>query len=152
MWRHWYLCYTRRFAFSIVHDCLLLGLSKGKTRVEIPVWFFFRSVANCSQDLNTHAPSQVLNTHAQRLDSDEHCAMAEEEKSLRWKIIARTVYNTLKTHTIYAHRVCGRLTLEMSRVFGKPGSVRQPSLWEISSWANIHEWTFYREICYITWA
>ena len=38
--------------------------------------------------------------------------MAEEEKLLRCKISIDTVYNTLKTHTKYAHSVCDRSTLK----------------------------------------
>ena len=38
--------------------------------------------------------------------------MAEEEKLLRCKISIDTVYNTLKTHTKYAHSVCDRPTLK----------------------------------------
>ena len=54
-----------------------------------------------------------------------HGVMADEEK-LSWsKIGTDTVYNTLKTHTKYAHIVRGRATLKDAECF-RNGSVREP--------------------------
>ena len=49
----------------------------------------------------------------------------EEDKFLRWKISTYTAYNTLKTHTKYAHSVRGRLTLKDVERF-RNGSVSDP--------------------------
>ena len=51
--------------------------------------------------------------------------MVEEEKFLQWKISTHTVYNTLKTHTKYAHSVRGGPTLKDFERFWN-GSVREP--------------------------
>ena len=64
--------------------------------------------------------------------------MADEEKLSRRKISTDTVYNTLKTHTKYAHIVRGRSTLKDVERFRK-GSVRES--YEIS----LYERTFMGE-------
>ena len=51
--------------------------------------------------------------------------MADKEKPSRSKISTDTVYNTLKTHTKYAHIVRGRPTLKDVERF-RNGSVREP--------------------------
>ena len=51
--------------------------------------------------------------------------MADDEKLSRCKISTDTVYNTLKTHSKYAHIVRGRPTLKDVGCFRK-GSVREP--------------------------
>ena len=104
---------------------LLLGHSKGNARVEIPETLFFRWVAN---------RSQVLVTHAQPFDSDAcvtfwlmstwYSVMADDEKLSRSKMGTDTVYNTLKTHTKYAHIVRGRATLKDVECFPN-GLVRE---------------------------
>ena len=125
---------TRRYTFNKTSNnwwlyysyISLLGLSKGNAQVEIPASFFFRSVAN---------RSQVLITHAQPFDSNAcamfwvvstwHSVMSDDEKLSRCKISKDTVYNTLKTHTKYAHIVRGRATLKDAECF-RNGSVREP--------------------------
>lgn len=54
---------------------------------------------------------------------------AEEERSLRCKISTDTVYNTLKTHTKYAHSVRGKLTVKDVESF-RNGSVYERSLYK----------------------
>ena len=54
-----------------------------------------------------------------------HGVMADEEKLSRCKISTDTVYNTLKTHTKYAHIIRGRPTLRDVERF-RYGSVREP--------------------------
>ena len=54
-----------------------------------------------------------------------HGVMADEEKLSRCKISTDTVYNTLKTHTRYAHIVRGRPTLKDVERF-RNESVREP--------------------------
>ena len=91
---------------------LLLGLSKENARVEIPAWFFFFVRSQIA------VKSSSCITHAQRFDSDawatfwgvrtRHSVMADDEKLSRCKISTDIVYNTLKTHTKYAHIVGGR--------------------------------------------
>ena len=54
-----------------------------------------------------------------------HGVMADEEKLSRCKISTGTVYNTLKTHTKYAHIIRGRPTLRDVERF-RHGSVREP--------------------------
>ena len=61
-----------------------------------------------------------------------HGVVAEEEKSLRCKISTNTMYNTLKIHTNYAHT-------KRRRAFSERVGPR--TLWEISLWANIYEWS-----------
>ena len=119
--------WSKTYLIGFTH-VLLLGLSKGNARVEILACFFFfiRSVAN---------RGQVLNTHAQPFDSDawatfwgmrtRHGVMADDEKLSRCKISTDIVYNTLKTHTKYAHIVRGRATLKDAECFLN-GSVREP--------------------------
>ena len=51
--------------------------------------------------------------------------MADEEKLLHWKISTGTGYNTLKTHTKYAHTVSGRPTRKDVERF-RNKSVRKP--------------------------
>ena len=51
--------------------------------------------------------------------------MADEEKLSQCNISTDTVYNTLKTHTKYAHIVCGRPTLKDVERF-RNGSVHEP--------------------------
>ena len=51
--------------------------------------------------------------------------MADEEKLSRCKISTDTGYNTLKTHTKYAHIVRGRPTLKDVERF-RNGSIREP--------------------------
>ena len=72
--------------------------------------------------------------------NNEHAGwcMADEEKLSRRKISTDTVYNTLKTHTKYAHIVRGRSTLKDVERFRK-GSVRES--YEIS----LYEQTFMGE-------
>ena len=48
-----------------------------------------------------------------------------KEKILRWKISTDILYNTLETHTKYAHSVRGRPTLKNVERF-QSGSVREP--------------------------
>ena len=52
--------------------------------------------------------------------------MADEGEISRCKISTDTVYNTLKTHTKYAHIIRGRPTLRDVERF-RNGSVREPS-------------------------
>ena len=59
------------------------------------------------------------------LMSTRHGLMADEEKLSRSKISTETVYNTLKTHTKYAHIVWGRPTLKDVERF-RNGSVHEP--------------------------
>ena len=75
--------------------------------------------------------------------------MADEEKRSQLKISTDTVYGPLETHKKYAHIIRRRPTLKYVEPF-RNGSVRGP--YEISLWANIYEWTFHRETCYINWA
>ena len=117
--------WSKTYLIGFTH-VLLLGLSKGNARVEIPAWFFFfRSVAN---------RGQVLITHAQPFDSDawatfwgmrtRHCVMADDEKLSRCKISTDIVYSTLKTHTKYAHIIGGRpIPKDVERFWN--GSVRE---------------------------
>ena len=57
--------------------------------------------------------------------STQDGVLADEEKLSRRKISIDTVYNTLKTHTKYAHIVRGRPTLKDIERF-RYGSVREP--------------------------
>ena len=59
------------------------------------------------------------------LMSTWHGVMADEKKLSRCKISTDTVYNTLKTHTKYAHIIRGRPTLRDVERF-RNGSVREP--------------------------
>ena len=122
LWKHRYPKLTLRQKANY----LLLGLSKGNAWVQIPASFLFRSVANRSQVLITHA--LPFDSHACAtfwLMSTRHGLMADEEKLSRSKISTETVYNTLKTHTKYAHIVCGRPTLQDVERF-RNGSVHEP--------------------------
>ena len=104
------------------------------------VFFFeFRSVANRSQVLITHAqPFQSDVCVTSWLMSSQDGVMLDEEKLSRRKISIDTVYETLKTHTKYAHIVRGRPSLKYFERF-RNGSVREP--YEIS----LYERTFTSE-------
>ena len=68
-----------------------------------------------------------------------HGVMADDEKCSWCKISTDTVYNTLKTHTKYAHIVRGRPTLKDVERF-RNGSVREPherSLYERTFMINL---------------
>ena len=106
------LTFSRKTGLFVFADDLLVlsqiflpGLSKGNTRVEIPAWFFFCLVANRSQ--------------VRRM------VIADEEKLSRRKISTETVYETLKTHTKYAHIVHSRPTLRYVERF-RNGTDREP--------------------------
>ena len=87
------------------HTSNYSGFSKETPELKFRLRFFFRSVAN---------RSQVIITHAQPSDSDTcakfwamstwHGVVADHKKLSRRKISTYIVYNTLKTHTKYAHR------------------------------------------------
>ena len=75
-----------------------------------------------------------------------HGIMADEEKFMRWKIIASTVYDTLKTDTKYSHNVRGRPTPKDEERF-RNGLVGKSYERTFKSEPFCH-----REPCYINWA
>ena len=124
----------------VSHFASCSSFPKETPELKIQLRFFFRSVAN---------RSQVLTTHAQLFDSNAcaafwvmstwHSVMADDKKLLRCKISTNTVYNTPKTHTKYAHIIRDRPTLKDDERF-RNGSVREPyerSLYERTSWENL---------------
>ena len=123
----------------VSHFASCSSFPKETPELKIQLRFFFRSVAN---------RSQVLTTHAQLFDSNAcaafwvmstwHSVMADDKKLLRCKISTNTVYNTPKTHTKYAHIIRDRPTLKDDERF-RNGSVREP--YERS----LYERTFMRE-------
>ena len=84
-------------------------LSKGNVQVEFRLCFFF----SFSHSL------QVLNTHAQRFDSDEHIAWCNGRRRKVYVVEDQhkidAVYNTLKADTKYSHSIRGRPTLHCKR-------------------------------------
>ena len=137
-------------------SCQLVNFSvkftKWNTQVEFQLCSFFCSVANRSQVLNTHAwhfNSDICTMFW--LMSTWHGAMAEEEKFLWHKISTDTVYNTLRTHTKYAHSVFNRPTIKDVEHF-RNKSVHEPYKEFLYEQIFIYEWTFHRETCYINWA
>ena len=111
----------------VSHFASCSSFPKETPELKIRLRFFFRSVAN---------RSQVLATHAQLFDSNAcaafwvmstwHSVMADDKKLLRCKISTNTVYNTPKTHTKYVHIVRDRPTLKDDERF-RNSSVREPS-------------------------
>ena len=149
---------TRRYTFNKTSNnwwlyysyISLLGLSKGNAQVEIPASFFFRSVAN---------RSQVLITHAQPFDSNAcamfwvvstwHSVMADDEKLSRCKISKDTVYNTLKTHTKYAHIVRGKATMPSVFGTGRSANLMRDLFMSEHLWVNLSSRNMLYQLSYL---
>ena len=136
--------YTPRFLF---------GLSKGKARAEISAWFFF-PFCRKSQSSPHHACLIFWVWRMCDVLTSEHTGWCNSgrrtkrsfrgAKSAQALCIRRSkrIQSMLTSFTV-DHTKIGRAFAERVGLW---------TLWDISLWANIYEWTFHRETCYINWA
>ena len=121
----------------------LLGLSKGNAGVEIPAFFFFRSVANRSHH---HACVTFLVWRMRDGFSNEHTGWGNDRRREAFAV------KNQQTLCIGRSKRIQNMLISFAVDHSKRYRVGPWTLWGISLWANIYEWTFDLETCYISWA
>ena len=128
------LCFV--FIVFLVFVYFYSGFPKETPELKFGRLFFF-SFGCKSQSTPHHVCAVSWLWRIRHVLTNEHMVWckADEEKLSRCKISADILYNTLKTHTKYAHIVRGRATLKNVEHFPNK-SVREP--YEKS----LYEWSF----------